>query len=75
MKWFKEVFFPSLVKRYEEKGRFKLSDKQTDICRRYMNDTKNVNFCQEFNGYGIYQCSYSRKSPFYWKNGFWFEKI
>ena len=75
MKWFEEVFFPSLVARYNEKGSFKLSDKQTDICRRYMKDTKNIRFCQEFNGYGIFQVSYSSKNPMKWRNGFWFEKL
>lgn len=75
MKWFEEVFFPSLVERYERQGEFKLSDKQVDICARYMKDTKNVDFCQEFNGYGIWQCHYSSKNPRRWRNGFWFGKM
>ena len=75
MDWFEKVFFPSLVERFEQKGKFKLSPKQANICMRYMKDTKNVDFCQEFKGYGIYQVSYSLKNPMSWKNGFWFEKL
>ena len=73
--WFQEVFFKSLVERFEQNGAFKLSSKQADICLRYMNDTDRKNFCREFNNYGIFQVSYSLKNPLKWRNGFWFEKI
>ena len=75
MKWFKEVFFPSLVERYKQKGSFKLSDKQADICRRYMKDTNNPRFSQEFEGYGIFMAHYSASNPRKWRNGIWFEKM
>lgn len=75
MKWFEEVFFPSLIERYEKSGKFKLSEKQTDICFRYMKSTKYIDFCMEFDGYGIYQAHYSAKNPLKWRNGFWFEKL
>lgn len=75
MKWFDEIFFPSLVERYKKSGKFKLSDKQERICTKYMKETKNPNFCQEYKGYGIYMCHYSSKNPLKWKNGIWFEKL
>lgn len=75
MEWFRDVFFKSLVERYNTKGDFKLSDKQSDICRKYMSDTENPDFFAVFDGYGIYQVGYSPKHPLYWKNGVWFSKI
>lgn len=75
MKWFEEIFFPSLIERYKKQGTFKLTNKQSDICMKYMKNTNNINFCAEFNGYGIFQVSYSLKNPLKWKNGMWFEKL
>lgn len=74
-KWFEETFFPSLVERYKKNGKFKLTPKQAHICHIYMKGTKYIDFCEEFNGYGVYQVSYSQKNPLKWKNGYWFEEL
>ena len=75
MEWFEKNFFPSLVERYKKSGSFKLSEKQVNICKRYMKDTRYIDFCGEFKGYGIYQVSYSSRNPLRWKNGFWFSEL
>jgi hypothetical protein len=43
MKWFTEVFLPSMIEKEKKqpekyRGQVILSDKQVDICRRYMNE-------------------------------------
>lgn len=37
MKWFEAVFLPSLEERYNQRnGKLWLTEKQTDVCRNYM---------------------------------------
>ena len=75
MNWFDEVFFPSLVERYEKNGKFYLSEKQEKVFRRYAKPSSNPDFYVEYKGYGIYYTGYGAKSRMAWKNGkAWFEK-
>lgn len=46
MKWFKNVFFPSLIEKIEksDKSYIWLSERQTAICYRYMEMSRYFNF-------------------------------
>lgn len=46
MKWFKEIFLPSLEDRYISRGkRLWLTEKQVDICANYMIPSSSVRGC------------------------------